>query len=99
MLLKNILIVSVLTVLPVSVYATDVNSTQQKKFSSLDMNHDGYISHEEAAVDKNLTKNWAAADSNEDGKLEASEFSAFEEVKAPESDTTTKAKPATKAVE
>jgi hypothetical protein len=50
-------------------------------------------------VDKNLTKNWAAADSNEDGKLEASEFSAFEEVKAPESDTTTKAKPATKAVE
>jgi Ca2+-binding EF-hand superfamily protein len=47
-------------------------------FDELDTNHDGYISKTEASVRKDLTKGWKTADKDKDGKLDVSEFSAFE---------------------
>lgn len=88
---KNILIVTVLAVLPMSVYAaTNTDSTPQEKFTSLDINQDGYISRDEAMMDENLSTHWVTIDINEDGKLEESEFSAFEEEMAPEGETAPK---------
>lgn len=52
-------------------------STEQS-FKSLDTNNDGYISQKEAKADPMLSKQWDAADANSDGKVEKSEFSAFE---------------------
>lgn len=85
MKLEHILIVTVLAVLPVSLYAAGDSSTPQEKFSGLDINQDGYISRDEANKDMQLSKNWTAVDINKDGKLEESEFSAFEEEMAPAS--------------
>lgn len=97
---KKILIATVLAVLPMSVYAaSDVTSAPQEKFISLDVNQDGYISRGEAMVDKNLSNHWVRVDINEDGKLEESEFSAFEEEMAPPSDSLTPAKPKAKVAE
>lgn len=47
-------------------------------FESLDTDGDGYISAEESADYKELNANWDRADANQDGKLDISEFSAFE---------------------
>lgn len=47
-------------------------------FKHLDRDADGYISAEEAGVHQGLTMGYIAADTNQDGKIDASEFSAFE---------------------
>jgi Ca2+-binding EF-hand superfamily protein len=47
-------------------------------FEQLDSDVDGYLSHEEASLRKDLEKEWATVDKDHDGKLDYSEFSAFE---------------------
>ena len=47
-------------------------------FKQLDKDADGYISAEEAGAHQALTMGYINADSNEDGKIDAVEFSAFE---------------------
>lgn len=54
-------------------------------FESLDRNKDGYLSREEAGDHDELSHNWDEADLNHDGKLDESEFSAFEDSE-PDSD-------------
>jgi Ca2+-binding EF-hand superfamily protein len=47
-------------------------------FATYDTNQDGSISAEEAAVDSELSKNWSTIDADENGMVDAAEFSAFE---------------------
>ncbi|MEW8505907.1 MAG: hypothetical protein AB2598_04335 [Candidatus Thiodiazotropha sp.] len=47
-------------------------------FATLDANQDGSISAEEAAADPELSKNWSSIDKDENGMVDAAEFSAFE---------------------
>jgi Ca2+-binding EF-hand superfamily protein len=47
-------------------------------FSKLDSNADGSISSEEATASEALYKGWESADANQDGQVDAAEFSAFE---------------------
>ena len=47
-------------------------------FSKLDSNADGAISSEEATASEALYKGWESADANQDGQVDAAEFSAFE---------------------
>lgn len=79
MKLKGILLIAALALLPFEVSAADYQTTAQQMFNKLDTNHDGYISREEARSDRQLSLDWDSADTNQDGKLEESEFSAFEE--------------------
>jgi len=81
MKLKEIMLVAavVLPLVPVGVSAAGNQTTDQDMFNKLDTNHDGYISQDEARSDRDLAKDWKSADTNKDGKLDESEFSAFEE--------------------
>lgn len=47
-------------------------------FATYDTNQDGSISAEEAAADPELSKNWSSIDADENGMVDAAEFSAFE---------------------
>jgi Ca2+-binding EF-hand superfamily protein len=47
-------------------------------FKQLDKDADGYISAEEAGAHQALTMGYINADTNEDGKIDNAEFSAFE---------------------
>jgi Ca2+-binding EF-hand superfamily protein len=47
-------------------------------FATYDANQDGTISAEEAAVDVELSRNWSTIDADENGLVDAAEFSAFE---------------------
>lgn len=47
-------------------------------FAAYDTNQDGAISAEEAAADAELSKNWSTIDADENGMVDAAEFSAFE---------------------
>lgn len=57
-------------------------SDSSDSFKQLDVNRDGYISTYEAKGETELLSDWKNVDQNSDGRLEMSEFSAFEEVKA-----------------
>ncbi|MDT8387374.1 MAG: hypothetical protein RQ736_07660 [Thiogranum sp.] len=48
-------------------------------FSELDTDQDGVVSRSEAAEQPQLIDSWDQADSNADGELDRTEFSAFEE--------------------
>lgn len=83
MKLRDALIVAVVVLFPFAVFAGGNQLTSQEKFKNLDTNHDGYLSKDEAMSSKRLSQDWSKADTNKDGKLEESEFSAFEESMAP----------------
>jgi hypothetical protein len=53
-------------------------SAGEDVFKHLDQDADGYISADEAGVHQGLTMGYIGADTNEDGKIDAAEFSAFE---------------------
>ena len=55
-----------------------VASADDDVFQHLDRDADGYISAEEAGAHQGLTMGYIGADTNEDGKIDAAEFSAFE---------------------
>ena len=52
--------------------------TQAVTYHQLDNNKDGLISNEEAQEMPELAGQWLAVDSNEDGKIDRSEFALFE---------------------
>ena len=83
MKLKEILLVIVVALIPQSVIAAEGQTISQYKFNRLDTNHDGVISRDEAKADATLSQEWSKADTNKDGKIEESEFSAFEEEMEP----------------
>ena len=60
-----------------------MRATQQTRFRNIDGDQDGFISRTEAENHQRLMSNWGRADANADGKLDATEFSAFEEVVPP----------------
>jgi EF hand len=47
-------------------------------YKALDENKDGLVSHEEAEAIPTLADQWTEVDVNEDGKIDAVEFSRFE---------------------
>jgi hypothetical protein len=47
-------------------------------FGTLDVNRDGYLSKEEADRSESISGAWDRADRNDDGRIDRSEFSAFE---------------------
>ena len=51
---------------------------QQQRFEAIDTNGDGYISEQEAQAQQRLLDSWGDVDLNSDGKIDQSEFSAFE---------------------
>lgn len=76
---RDVFIVATVTLFPLSSFGGGAMSTTKATFNKLDANQDGYISQEEAKVHAELSQGWSDADLNRDGKLEESEFSAFEE--------------------
>ena len=76
---KVILILVGLVLLPLSVAAADYSPATHERFMRLDTNHDGYISQDEAKADSQLSQEWKTVDTNNTGKIDESEFSAFEE--------------------
>jgi len=56
---------------------------EQGTSANLDKDGDGYISIVEATGHTELLRNWSRLDHDSDGKIELSEFSAFESQEAP----------------
>lgn len=81
MKIKGFLLVAAV-LFPLNIYAEDKPTTQEM-FNKLDTNKDGYISQKEAKADKNLSKDWSKVDSDKKGKIDESQFSAFEESREP----------------
>lgn len=80
MKINNFLIVAAV-VFPLSISAGE-KSASQESFNKLDKDKNGYISQQEAKANKELTSQWDSVDADANGKLEMSEFSAFEAGKA-----------------
>jgi Ca2+-binding EF-hand superfamily protein len=53
-------------------------TASEDAFTKLDRNVDGYISAEESIMYDALYENWSSADTNNDGRIDSAEFSAFE---------------------
>jgi len=81
---REMLIAVIVALCTFSAYAVEPDNPVKQQFNKLDTNHDGYISKEEANADSQLTDDWENADTNSDGKINAAEFSAFEEYMEPE---------------
>ncbi len=66
--------------LPMAAVAADTAATtdSQARFRSLDKDHNGYISHDEARNHR-VFGYYQRADRNSDGAVDQSEFSAFEQ--------------------
>jgi Ca2+-binding EF-hand superfamily protein len=54
------------------------DASQAWQFSDLDKDNDGYVSIIEAEGQLDMLRNWVDIDKDSNGKLEFSEFSAFE---------------------
>jgi len=80
---RDVFIVAAVTIFPLSSFGEEVMSSTQATFNKLDTNQDGYLSQDEAKENIELSKAWSDADLNKDGRLEESEFSAFEETMDP----------------
>ena len=76
---KVILLCAVVALLPLSVNAAGAKVTTQERFGKMDKNQDGYLNQMEIRQHKRLREEWNAADSDQDGRISESEFSAFEE--------------------
>lgn len=59
-------------------YGADADSYEYG-FKKMDRDQDGYLSREEARQHYRLHENWDKVDADRDGKLNESEFSAFED--------------------
>ena len=51
---------------------------QHRRFDAIDTDGDGYISEQEAQLQQRLLDSWEDVDLNSDGKVDHTEFSAFE---------------------
>lgn len=79
MKIRHVILASALLV-PFTVFAGGTNN--EKAFNNLDKNHDGSISKEEAAGSDALIADWATIDTDGNGTIEMTEFSALESVDA-----------------
>ena len=69
------------------------DASQATQFSNLDTDNDGYVSINEAEGHLDMLRNWVDIDKDTNGKLEFSEFSAFETMTEKDSEkSSTKAK-------
>lgn len=57
---------------------------EQQRFGVIDRNGDGYISEQEAQQKERLLESWEKADLNADGRIDQTEFSAFETEEQPQ---------------
>ena len=64
-------------VFPIVLFA-GADNDRKSEFKAMDRNQDGYVTIIEAEGKLDLLRQWADVDGNSDGKLEMSEFSAFE---------------------
>ncbi len=62
----------------ISDVAPDTTDAVTETFATIDVNSDGMITAEEAQSSTTLSGGISSADSNQDGSLDVSEFSAFE---------------------
>jgi hypothetical protein len=76
-MIKKTLIISI-SALFAGAVAMSSYAAESGGFETMDTNADGMISAEEAAANGALTESWGAIDVNQDGQLDAAEFSAFE---------------------
>ena len=59
---------------------TALSAEEVKTFEDLDVDTNGYISKDEAKAQDSIKRNWAKVDTNKDGHIDISEFSAFESI-------------------
>jgi len=59
-------------------FSLSAEEVKTSTFSTMDKDGDGYISITEATGNEQLVRDWAKYDLDSDGKIELSEFSAFE---------------------
>lgn len=59
---------------------TALSAEEVKTFEDLDIDTNGYISKGEAMAEKSIDRNWAKVDTDKDGRIDVSEFSAFESI-------------------
>jgi hypothetical protein len=91
-MIKQVLITTVIAVSAAGVFAAErgqgMGAGGERQYRNLDTNGDGYISSQEIQAYKqridSIAQNLSEADTNKDGKVDISEFSAFEEKQAQE---------------
>lgn len=81
-MIKKTLIISI-SALFAGAVAMSSYAAESGGFATMDTNADGMISADEAAANSALTESWGAIDVNQDGQLDAAEFSAFEATAVP----------------
>ena len=59
-------------------FCGNIFAEEVKLFDDIDDNGDGYITKQEARDLTEIKANWGKADTDKDGKIDVSEFSAFE---------------------
>jgi len=59
---------------------TALSAGSVRTFEEMDVNSDGYLSIGEAVLETSITTNWPRVDTDENGLIDISEFSAFESV-------------------
>ena len=57
---------------------TALSAEEVKTFEDLDIDTNGYISKDEAMAQKSIKRNWAKVDADKNGRIDITEFSAFE---------------------
>jgi hypothetical protein len=65
---------------------TALAAVEPDEFGTLDFDHNGFLSHEEVAAsnDVDLITNWSNIDTDENGMIDAAEFSSFEAMQQPD---------------
>lgn len=61
---------------------TALSAGDAKTFDEMDVNSDGYLSFGEALPEASITTNWPRVDTDENGLVDISEFSAFESIES-----------------
>ena len=73
--MKKLLLVLSIAMLSATSYAAETDLST--KWDALDVNTDGLISQDEAAMDPEVVSNWDALDANQDGSINTQEFVDF----------------------
>jgi hypothetical protein len=85
--LKKIVVAAGSVLFAGSLYAAGEQQGTTASAQELDQDGDGIISKEEAKAHEDsdvIAENWPQIDANDDGQVDVSEFSAFEEKRLPE---------------
>lgn len=71
---RNLMVVALLAASAAIPHPANAKDSSNQAFAVLDKNSDGFLTKEEAAAEKELTKRFAKFDANKDGKLSEEEF-------------------------